>query len=201
MDLLESCRGRCPHRPAGQLRICRRFPKKQSILPGRCVPASGRPTSANGCDRHRPLQPVRANLLCISIKIYSRPGVLGREHTCFVVPPKFGSGWTLPSCARDAGCAGPAISARCALYACSADVLPGAAARAFQRHGPLSGQAESRYCFRVVAKIKIIGSFSCSSSSCANPDRRAAIRGSAFLPRPGLSRTGRWTNRTGEACA
>ena len=134
-------------------------------------------------------------------KIYSRPGVLGREHTCFVVPPKFGSGWTLPSCARDAGCAGPAISARCALYACSADVLPGAAARAFQRHGPLSGQAESRYCFRVVAKIRIIGSFSCSSSSCANPDRRAAIRGSAFLPRPDLSRTGRWTNRTGGACA
>lgn len=122
-------------------------------------------------------------------------------YACFVVPPKFGSGWTLPSCARDAGCAGPAISARCALYACSADVLPGAAARAFQRHGPLSGQAESRYCFRVVAKIKIIGSFSCSSSSCANPDRRAAIRGSAFLPRPDLSRTGRWTNRTGEACA
>ena len=93
-------------------------------------------------------------------KIYSRPGVLGREHTCFVVPPKFGSGWTLPSCARDAGCAGPAISARCALYACSADVLPGAAARAFQRHGPLSGQAESRYCFRVVAKIRIIGPIS-----------------------------------------
>ena len=186
-DSPEFCRGRCPHRPAGQLRICRRFPKEQSILPGRCG--------------HRPLQPVRANLLCISIKIYSRPGVLGREHTCFVVPPKFGSGWTLPSCAGDAGCAGPAISARCALYACSADVLPGAAARAFQRHGPLSGQAESRYCFRVVAKIKIIGSFSCSSSSYANPDRRAAIRGSAFLPRPDLSRTGRWTNRTGEACA
>ena len=50
-------------------------------------------------------------------------------------------------------------------------------------------------------KNQIIGSFSCSSSSCANPDRRAAIRGSAFLPRPDLSRTGRWTNRTGEACA
>ena len=102
---------------------------------------------------------------------------------------------------KDTGCAGPAISAQCALYACSADVLPGAAARAFQRHGPLSGQAESRYCFRVVAKIKIIGSFSCSSSSCANPDRRAAIRGSAFLPRPDLLRTGRWTSRTGGACA
>ena len=159
------------------------------------------PEFCRGRCGHRPLQPVRANLLCISIKIYSRPSVLGREHTCFVVPPKFGSGWTLPSCAGDAGCAGPAISARCALYACSADVLPGAAARAFQRHGPLSGQAESRYCFRVVAKIKIIGSFSCSSSSCANPDRRAAIRESAFLPRPDLSRTGRWTNRTGEACA
>ena len=159
------------------------------------------PSSRTAVTGIAPLQPVRANLLCISIKIYSRPGVLGREHTCFVVPPKFGSGWTLPSCAGDAGCAGPAISARCALYACSADVLPGAAARVFQRHGPLSGQAESRYCFRVVAKIKIIGSFSCSSSSYANPDRRAAIRGSAFLPRPDLSRTGRWTNRTGEACA
>ena len=102
---------------------------------------------------------------------------------------------------KDTGCAGPAISAQCALYACSADVLPDAAAKAFQQNGLLSGQAESRYCFRVVAKIKIIGSFSCSSSSCANPDRRAAIRESAFLPRPDLSRTGRWTNRTGEACA
>ena len=187
MDLLESCRGRCPHRPTGQLRICRRFPKKQSILPGRCG--------------HRPLQPVRANLLCISIKIYSRPTVLGREHTCFVVPPKFGSGWTLPSCARDAGCAGPAISARCALYACSADVLPDAAAKAFQQNGLLSGQAGNRYCFHVVAKDRIIELNAYFSSSYANPDRRAAIRGSAFLPRPDLSRTGRWTNRTGEACA
>ena len=187
MDLLESCRGRCPHRPAGQLRICRRFPKKQSILPGRCG--------------HRPLQPVRANLLCISIKIYSRPTVLGREHTCFVVPPKFGSGWTLPSCARDAGCAGPTISAQCALYACSADVLPDAAAKAFQQNGLLSGQAGNRYCFHVVAKDRIIELNAYFSSSYANPDRRAAIRGSAFLPRPGLSRTGRWTNRTGEACA
>ena len=187
MDLLESCRGRCPHRPAGQLRICRRFPKKQSILPGRCG--------------HRPLQPVRANLLCISIKIYSRPTVLGREHTCFVVPPKFGSGWTLPSCARDAGCAGPAISARCALYACSADVLPDAAAKAFQQNGLLSGQAGNRYCFHVVAKDRIIELNAYFSSSYANPDRRAAIRGSAFLPRPDLLRTGRWTSRTGGACA
>ena len=187
MDLLESCRGRCPHRPAGQLRICRRFPKKQSILPGRCG--------------HRPLQPVRANLLCISIKIYSRPGVLGREHTCFVVPPKFGSGWTLPSCARDAGCAGPAISAQCALYACSADVLPDAAAKAFQQNGLLSGQAGNRYCFHVVAKDRIIELNAYFSSSYANPDRRAAIRGSAFLPRPDLLRTGRWTSRTGGACA
>ncbi len=159
------------------------------------------PSSRTAVTGISPYNRLRANLLCISIKIYSRPGVLGREHTCFVVPPKFGSGWTLPSCTRDAGCADPAISAQCALYACSADVLPGAAAKAFQRHGPLSGQAVSRYCFRVVAKIKIIGSFSCSSSSCANPDRRAAIRGSAFLPRPGLLRTGRWTSRTGEACA
>ena len=187
MDLLESCRGRCPHRPAGQLRICRRFPKKQSILPGRCG--------------HRPLQPVRANLLCISIKIYSRPTVLGREHTCFVVPPKFGSCWTLPSCARDAGCAGPAISARCALYACSADVLPDAAAKAFQQNGLLSGQAGNRYCFHVVAKDRIIELNAYFSSSYANPDRRAAIRGSAFLPRPDLLRTGRWTSRTGGACA
>ena len=102
---------------------------------------------------------------------------------------------------RETGCAAPAISARCALYACSADVLPGAAAKAFQRCGLLSGQAGNRYCFRVVAKIKVIGSSSCSSSSCANPDRRAADRGSAFLPRPDLSRTGRWTSRTGGACA
>ena len=181
------CRGRRLCRPAGQLRICRRFPKKQSILPGRCG--------------HRPLQPVRANLLCISIKIYSRPTVLGREHTCFVVPPKFGSGWTLPSCAGDAGCAGPAISARCALYACSADVLPDAAAKAFQQNGLLSGQAGNRYCFHVVAKDRIIELNAYFSSSYANPDRRAAIRGSAFLPRPDLLRTGRWTSRTGGACA
>ena len=102
---------------------------------------------------------------------------------------------------KDTGCAGPAISAQCALYACSADVLPDAAAKAFQQNGLLSGQAGNRYCFRVVAKIKIIGSFSCSSSSYANPDRRAAIRGSAFLPRPDLLHTGRWTSRTGGACA
>lgn len=43
---------------------------------------------------------------------------------------------------RETGCAAPAISARCALYACSAGVLPGAAAKAFQRDGPLSGQAD-----------------------------------------------------------
>ena len=79
---------------------------------------------------------------------------------------------------KDTGCAGPAISAQCALYACSADVLPGAA-----------------------AKDRIIELNAYFSSSYANPDRRAAIRGSAFLPRPDLSRTGRWTNRTGEACA
>ncbi len=102
---------------------------------------------------------------------------------------------------RETGCAAPAISARCALYACSADVLPGATARAFQRDGPLSGQAGNRYCFRVVAKIEVIGSFSCSSSSYANPDRRAAGRGSAFLPRPDSSRMGRWTSHTGGACA
>ena len=66
------CRGRRLCRPAGQLRICRRFPKKQSILPGQCG--------------HRPLQPVRANLLCISIKIYSRPSVLGREHASWCHP-------------------------------------------------------------------------------------------------------------------
>ena len=52
-DSPEFCRGRCPHRPAGQLRICRRFPKKQSILPGRCVPASGRPTSVTLLRRER----------------------------------------------------------------------------------------------------------------------------------------------------
>ena len=43
---------------------------------------------------------------------------------------------------RETGCAAPAISARCALYACSAGVLPGAAAKAFQRDGHLSGQAD-----------------------------------------------------------
>ena len=144
---------------------------------------------------------VRANLLCISIKIYSRPGVLGREHTCFVVPPKFGGFETPPSCADKRAAQSPAISARSALYACSADVLPGAAAKTSQRHGLLSGQAGNRYCFRVVAKFKVIGSSSCSSSSYANPDRRAAIRGSAFQPRPDSSRTGRWTSRTGAACA
>ena len=102
---------------------------------------------------------------------------------------------------KDTGCAGPAISAQCALYACSADVLPDAAAKAFQQNGLLSGQAGNRYCFHVVAKDRIIELNAYFSSSYANPDRRAAIRGSAFLPRPDLSRTGRWTNRTGEACA
>ena len=36
------CRGRCPHRPTGKLRIRRRLLKKQCVLPGRCG--------------HRPLQ-------------------------------------------------------------------------------------------------------------------------------------------------
>lgn len=102
---------------------------------------------------------------------------------------------------KDTGCAGPAISAQCALYACSADVLSDAAAKAFQQNGPLSGQAGNRYCFHVVAKDRIIELNAYFSSSYANPDRRAAIRGSAFLPRPDLLRTGRWTSRTGGACA
>jgi hypothetical protein len=102
---------------------------------------------------------------------------------------------------KDTGCAGPAISAQCALYACSADVLPDAAAKAFQQNGLLSGQAGNRYCFHVVAKDRIIELNAYFSSSYANPDRRAAIRGSAFLPRPDLLRTGRWTSRTGGACA
>lgn len=102
---------------------------------------------------------------------------------------------------KDTGCAGPAISAQCALYACSADVLPDAAAKAFQQNGLLSGQAGNRYCFHVVAKDRIIELNAYFSSSYANPDRRAAIRGSAFLPRPDLLHTGRWTSRTGGACA
>ena len=150
----------------------------------------------------RSFQPSCGFIICvIDPKIYSRPGVLGREHTCFVVPPKFGGVSKPPSCAGKRAAQSPAISARSALYACSADVLPGAAAKTSQRHGLLSGQAGNRYCFRVVAKFKVIGSSSCSSSSYANPDRRAAIRGSAFQPRPDSSRTGRWTSRTGAACA
>ena len=45
-----------------------------------------------------------------------------------------------PSLAQKSGLRGPAISVRCTLYACSADVLPGAAAKAFQQSGFLSGQ-------------------------------------------------------------
>ena len=102
---------------------------------------------------------------------------------------------------KDTGCAGPAISARCALYACSADVLPDAAAKAFQQNGLLSGQAGNRYCFHVVAKDRIIELNAYFSSSYANPDRRAAARGSAFPPRPDWSHRGRCTYRTGGACA
>ena len=39
------CRGRCPHRPAGKLRIRRRFPYKRCNLPGRC---GHRPLQASG---------------------------------------------------------------------------------------------------------------------------------------------------------
>ena len=60
-----------------------------------------------------------------------------------------------PSLAQKSGLRGPAISVRCTLYACSADVLPGAAAKAFQQSGFLSGQQDSRYCFRVVAVYRI----------------------------------------------
>ena len=51
------------------------------------------------------------------------------------------------------------------------------------------------------ASLRVIGSIFCFSSSYANPDRRAAARGSAFLPRPDWSRRGRCTYRTGGACA
>ena len=96
---------------------------------------------------------------------------------------------------KDTGCAGPAISAQCALYACSADVLPGSALSALPAMGRLSGKALNRYCFRVCTGI-IAGS-SCFSSSCASQGRRAASRGSAFLPRPDSSPAGRCTCRRG----
>ena len=51
------------------------------------------------------------------------------------------------------------------------------------------------------ASLRVIGSIFCFSSSYANPDRRAAARGSAFLPRPDWSHRGRCTYRTGGACA
>ena len=187
MDLLESCRGRCPHRPAGQLRICRRFPKKQSILPGRC---GHRPPTTGACKFalhiHKNILPSH----CFGTRAYLLRGATQIRK------------WLNASLLRkDTGCAGPAISAQCALYACSADVLPDAAAKAFQQNGLLSGQAGNRYCFHVVAKDRIIELNAYFSSSYANPDRRAAIRGSSFLPRPDLLRTGRWTSRTGGACA
>ena len=47
------------------------------------------------------------------------------------------------------------------------------------------------------ASLRVIGSIFCFSSSCANPDRRAAARGSAFLPRPDSSPAGRCTCRRG----
>ena len=82
--------------------------------------------------------------------------VLGREqfhaswcHPNSEIPLEF------PSLAQKSGLRGPAISVRCTLYACSADVLPGAAAKAFQQSGFLSGQRGSRYCFRVVAVYRI----------------------------------------------
>ena len=51
------------------------------------------------------------------------------------------------------------------------------------------------------ASLRVIGSIFCFSSSYANPDRRAAARGSAFPPRPDWSHRGRCTYRTGGACA
>ncbi len=51
------------------------------------------------------------------------------------------------------------------------------------------------------ASLRVIGSIFCFSSSYANPDRRAAARGSAFPPRPNWSHRGRCTYRTGGACA
>ena len=134
-------------------------------------------------------------------KIYSRPGVLGREHTCFVVPPKFGGFSAPPSCAEKRA-AQPRRFRRGAPYTHARRVsFPVLLQRPFSVMALSLGRQISRYCFRVVAKIEVIGSFSCSSSSYANPDRRAAGRGSAFPPRPDSSRTGRWTSRTGGACA
>jgi len=47
------CRGRRLCRPIERLRIRQRFPYKRCILPGRCVPASGRPTSVTLLRRER----------------------------------------------------------------------------------------------------------------------------------------------------
>ena len=52
------CRGRCPHRPAGKLRIRLRFPQKRCVLPGRCG--------------HRPLRLTAKSLrICIGLSLFA----------------------------------------------------------------------------------------------------------------------------------
>ena len=69
-------------------------------------------------------------------------------NLCFVVPPNFSP---KALSAPLSGQSTPAISAKAALYARSADVLPGAVVRDFQLPPPLCGPNCRLYCFRFLA--------------------------------------------------
>ena len=97
----------------------------------------------------------------------------------------------------------PAISAQRALYACSADVLHALHRRSLSANGSLSERRAALLLPRhgiFIFQLLSEWSFSCASSY-ASQGRRAAIRESAFPPRPDWSRRERCRYRTDAACA
>ena len=88
-------------------------------------------------------------------KRYSRPQVWDESMLASWCHPNSGNFQNSPSFAQVPGCADRRFRRVRALYARSADVLPGFAAKAFQQSGFLSAQARVRYCFRVIAGHRI----------------------------------------------
>ena len=75
---IPGCRGRCPHRPVGKLRMCRRFPLKRCILPGR--------------RGHRPLQCAAQICGCPTGGAEPRPYQLCSRQAAFCIKTEFPCG-------------------------------------------------------------------------------------------------------------
>ena len=138
-------------------------------------------------------------------KKYSHPcqqKAEGREYRgYFVVPPRFRG--LRPPFVRADGAEPGDFGAKRALYACSADVLHALHRRSLSANGSLSERRAALLLPRhgiFIFQLLSEWSFSCASSYDSQ-GHRAAIRGSAFPPKPDWSRRGRCKYRTDAACA